>query len=119
MITLADDTNAVASLDGTMFGMTQQGSVNAAVTLNNLGTSTITYHAQQSADGFTWTEMSTIGTPLYNTLVPGQVVTVLVVSAYASVRFNASASGGSTLGFSILRYFNRSQGGNVPIMGGF
>ena len=68
MYTYIDDTNVVASLDGTMFTMPQLGPVGASVMLQNVGTNTLTYHFQQF-DGANWDEMSTIGNPLYNTLI--------------------------------------------------
>ena len=99
--------------------MPQQGAVNASVILSNDGVNTLSYDFQQSPDGFTWTDMATIGNPLNNSLVPGQVVQVLVVSNYTQVRCIGNASGGSTLGFSITRYFNRSSGGACPLISGF
>ena len=118
MLTYVDDTNTVGSTDGTMFTMPQQGVVSASAILQNLGTNTLTYHFQQF-DGANWDEMATIGQPLYNTLIPGQVTQVVITSIYPQVRLNASASGGSTIGFSVTRFFNRTQGGSVPLIAGF
>ena len=119
MYTFVTDTNSVAESDGTLFSMPQQGTVNASVILENLdAANTLVYHFQQF-NGSVWSEMATIGNPLYNTLIPGQVAQVLVVSAYPQVRLNGSASGGATLGFSITRDFARTNGGAVPLMAGF
>jgi hypothetical protein len=118
MLTYVDDTNTVLSTDSVMFTMPQQGVVSASVILQNVGTNTLTYHFQQF-DGANWDEMTTIGNPLYNTLVAGQTTQVLVVSIYPQVRLMSSASGGSTIGFSVTRYFNRSSGGSVPLISGF
>jgi hypothetical protein len=118
MLTYVDDSNAVPSSDTVMFTMPQQGQVAASMILENQGTNTLTYHFQEFT-GAVWQEMATIGDPLYNTLITGQVTQILVDSAYPQVRCLASASGGSTLGFSVTRAFLRSDGGAIPLLGGF
>lgn len=119
MQTFVTDEQVVGNVLGTLFSLPQQGSVNASVILSNDGVNTLNYDFQQSSDGVTWTDMQSIGSSLNNSLAAGQVVQVLVVSAYTQVRCVGNASGGSTLGFSITRYFNRSSGGACPLIAGF
>lgn len=119
MQTFVTDEQVVPSSLGTLFGIPGQGSVSANVILSNDGTNTLNYDFQQSPDGYTWTDIQTIGSPLNNSLQPGYQVSLQVASAYTQVRCIGNASGGSTLGFSIQRYFNRISGGNCPLIGGF
>lgn len=119
MQTFVTDEQVVPSSLGTLFLMPQMGAVNASVILSNDGVNTLNYDFQQSPDGTTWTDMALLGNPLNNSLAAGQQVQVLVVSAYSQVRCVGYASGGSTLGFSITRYFNRSSGGACPLIAGF
>ncbi len=119
MQTFVTDEQVVPSVTGTLFVMPQQGSVNANVILSNDGTNTLNYDFQQSPDGVNWSDIQTVGSPLNNSLQAGLQVSLQVTSAYTQVRCIGSASGGSTLGFSIQRYFNRISGGNCPLIGGF
>jgi hypothetical protein len=119
MQTFVTDEQVVGSTSGVLFTMPQQGTVNANVILSNDGTNTLNYDFQQSPDGVNWTDIQTVGNPLNNSLQPGYQVNVQVVSAYTQVRCIGSASGGSTLGFGIQRYFNRPSGGYCPMLGGY
>lgn len=119
MQTFVTDEQVVGSTTGVLFLMPQQGAVSANVILSNDGTNIITYDFQQSPDGFTWSDIQTVGSPLNNTLQVATQISIQVLSAYTQVRCIGSASGGSTLGFSIQRYFNRISGGNCPLIGGF
>ena len=115
MVTLIQDFQVVGETDGQLFQMIQQGPVNAAVTLRNSGINTINYHYQELT-GSGWTEMGLVGSDLYNTLMSGQVRTILVTSSYAQVRLMGNASGGATLNFSVLREVTRPDGGQLPIL---
>jgi hypothetical protein len=119
MQTFVTDEQVVGSTTGTLFLIPQQGSVNANVILSNDGTNIITYDFQQSPDGVNWSDIQTVGSPLNNTLQVATQISLQVTSAYTQVRCIGSASGGSTLGFSVQRYFNRISGGNCPLIGGF
>ena len=119
MQTFVQDTQVVGNSSATLFTLLQQGSVQASVILNCLGSNSISYDFQSSPDGVTWTDIQPIGQPLNNTIVPGQQVQVVVASAYNFVRLIGNASGGSTLDFSVARFFNRPSGGTVPLVSGF
>lgn len=109
------DTQDFGDSTSTGFEMIQQGPVDALVTLKNMGAVTINYTFQQNAAG-TWTDIGEVGTQTNNTLVAGQSRSIKVESAYPQVRLRGSASGGSTLEFGVLRYYNRAQGGQIPLL---
>ncbi len=95
--------------------MLQQGPVDAQVTMKNAGVNTINYVWQQFVSG-TWSNLDLLGGDLNNTLVAGQVRAVTVDSAYPQVRLMANASGGSTLEFGVLRWVERADGADLPIL---
>lgn len=113
-IFISDD-QAIGETDAQAFLMLQQGPVSAAMTLKNLGANTINYHFQQQISG-TWSDITTLGTDMNNTLVAAQVRTIMVTSAYPQVRLMANASGGATLNFGLLRYSDRVSGGQLPLL---
>lgn len=108
------DHQVVGDVSGTLFTMVQASPL-AQITLQNTGANTINYRFQELV-GSTWTDMALTGTDLYNTLVANQVRLVLVSSSQAQVRLIGSASGGSTLDFSINRIVTRASGGPVPLL---
>jgi hypothetical protein len=118
MQTFIQDFQTVGESTGTLFIVSQQGAVQMSVILNNTGTYPIIYDFQQSVDGVTWSDCAVIGNPLNSTLAAGAQVQVTVASAYQLVRLVGSASGGSTLDFSIARFFSRPSGGYCPLIGG-
>jgi len=115
MNTLVDDIQEITDTDSTLFSTVQQGTTNMLVVLQNLGTNTITYVFQEF-DGAAWNNVGTLGSPTYGTLIPGQIVPLQLVSNYAQIRLRGFASGGSTLGFSILRHLIRSSGGPAMLV---
>lgn len=119
MYTFVQDSQVVGNTTSTLFTIPQQGAVNAGVILSNDGSNILSFDFQASSDGINWADIQSVGNPLNNTLLPGLQTQVLtVVSPYTQVRIIGFASGGSTLSFSITRYFNRPSGGNCPLIGG-
>lgn len=109
------DTQTIGSTDAQIFEMLQTGVVQALITLKNNGTNVMSYRVQQNVSG-TWTDMATLPDPLNNTLSAGQLVAVNVAASYPQVRLMGSSSGGTQLEFAVLRYFNRADGGAIPIL---
>jgi hypothetical protein len=119
MQTFVQDTQVVGETTSTLFTLLQQGSVQASLILNCTGSNPLFYDLQSSPDGVTWTDIESYGNPLNNTLLPGTQVQVTVTSSTNYVRCVGSASGGTTLDFSVSRFFNRPSGGTVPLVSGF
>jgi hypothetical protein len=115
MNTFVDDNQVVGDTNATLFSTTQQGAVYALVNLQNAGANTITYTFQEF-DGTSWNTIGLVGSVTNGTLIPNQVLSFLLTSSFAQVRMQGYASGGSTLIFSLSRFFNRTSGGPVPIM---
>lgn len=119
MQTFIQDTQIVGETSSTLFTLLQQGSVQASLILNNAGVNLLSYDLQSSPDGVTWTDIESYGNPLNNTLLPGTQVQVTVTTSTNFVRCIGNASGGTTLDFSVSRFFNRPSGGTVPLVSGF
>jgi hypothetical protein len=115
MNTLCSDTQVIGETTSTLFTMTQAGAISAAVSMRNTGSNTANYFFQEF-NGSAWVDLDVLGTPLNDTLSPGEVVMVLVESSYPQVRLQGNASGGTELDFAISRYFARSSGGAVPLL---
>jgi len=115
MQTFVQDLQTVGEVLSVMFSTVQQGAVSAGVILQNRGTNTINY-VFESFDGTNWNALDSLGTDYNNTLVAGQVRIFELAAAQSQVRLRANASGGSTLDFSLTRYFNRGDGGAVPLV---
>ena len=115
MYTFITDSAAVLTNDSVIFQGIQQGQTNAQWVLKNVGGVTINYHAQVN-NGSTYVDVSAQGTDLNNTLQVNQVKLITCQVDYPQVRLMANASGGSTLIFSITRDFDRSDGGDIPIL---
>lgn len=115
MQTFVQDLQLVGETSAVLFTTVQQGAVSASVILQNRGTNTINYDFQQF-NGAAWVDIGPLGSPTQNTISPGQVLQIQLNSAYAQVQLIGYASGGSTLDFSLQRYFNRLSGGNVPLV---
>jgi hypothetical protein len=98
-----------------MFSVLQQGPVDALVRLRNSGANTLNYRFQQMIDG-AWTDMGELGDDTYDTLTAAEVKSIKLESDSSQVRLRAYASGGAEIEFSIERYFNRTDGGTVPIL---
>lgn len=109
------DTQTIGVSATTVFEMIQTGAVDALITLRNLGVNTANYKFQEKING-TWTDMQDLGNPLNNTLSQGQIVSLAVASDYPQVRLTANASGGTEFEFAVLRYFDRGDGGPLPIL---
>jgi len=113
--TLCTDTQVIGETSAQAFAFIQQGPVNAAITLKNAGINTINYVFQELISGV-WTNIDVLGTDVNNTLVSGQSRLIQVESDYPQVRCMANASGGSTLEFGVLRWVERADGGQLPIL---
>lgn len=109
------DTQTVGESSGTLFEMLQNSPVVALVTLKNNGTNTMNYIFQEKI-GSTWTNLGSLGSDYNNTLSPSQLRAVSVASSYPQVRLVGNASGGTELEFGVLRYFDRTDGGAIPIL---
>jgi predicted regulator of Ras-like GTPase activity (Roadblock/LC7/MglB family) len=109
------DTQTIGGTSGQVFEMIQTGAVEALVTLKNTGTNTANYVFQEKI-GAVWTDMASLGNPLNDTLSPDEVVALKVSSSYPQVRLMANASGGTVFEFAVLRYFDRGDGGALPIL---
>jgi len=115
MYTFVSDKAQVSSVDSAVFQSIQQGSTDAFWTLRNTGGVTINYHAQQN-NGSTWVDIGAPNSDTNNTLTAAQVRSIQVVSDFPQVRLMANAVPSSVLEFSIARYFNRGDGGNLPLL---
>ena len=115
MHTFVADSQAVAETEGVLFESLQSGAVDFAFIVQNVGVNTVNYRFQEY-NGTAWANMDVQGTDLYNTLSPDQVKSFKVESDYPRVRLVGNASGGSTIEFSLARFFNRSSGGALPLM---
>jgi hypothetical protein len=109
------DTQTIGASATIVFEMIQTGAVDALITLRNLGVNTANYKFQEKING-TWTDMDDLGDPLNNTLSAGEITALKVSSSYPQVRLSANASGGTEFEFAVLRYFDRGDGGSLPIL---
>ena len=117
MQTFVQDLQVVPEVQGVLFSTLTPGPVTASVTLQNRGTNTMNYIFQQSNDGgATWQDMDVLGTAYNNTLTAAQVRSFVLTSASSLVRLVGYASGGTTLDFSLARFFNRASGGSAPLL---
>lgn len=85
------------------------------VIIKNAGANTMNYRFQEF-DGSAWVDLGASGSDLYNTLSADEVKALQVTSSFPQVRMVGNASGGAFLEFSVLRYFNRADGGALPIL---
>ena len=113
-----DDFQVVAELEGTLFTMTQQSPVSAAVTIRNTGTNTINYRFQEIQNDGTWADLTQVSpaNDLNSTLQAGQNKVILVGSNFSQVRLVGNASGGAEVFFSVTRIHSRASGGPLPIL---
>lgn len=117
MITFVQDRETVQESEGTLFSLIQNSSP-VQLFLRNAGVNTINYRFQDSDDGgTTWTDLDVTGTDLYNTLTAGQTRAIRITSTNTNVRIRANASGGSVLDFSVTRFYTRSSGAALPLLG--
>ena len=115
------DQNSDGETDATAFTLVQASPVSASVILVNAGSNTLNYHFQAytSVGGApnTWVDLESPGNLTNNSMTAGAVSEPITISsAWSQVRLNVSASGGSILQFSISRYFNRADGGSLPLV---
>lgn len=115
MHTLCSDLQDVGETTSTLFTLLQAGPVEAAVTIKNNGTNTMNYVFHEN-NGSAWVDLDVLGTDFQNTLSPGQIKVFVVDSSYPQVRMQGSASGGTELNFSVMREFNRANGGAIPLL---
>lgn len=83
--------------------------------MKNLGVNDIVYVFQAYISG-TWTDLGVLGTDFNNTLEADDSINIEISTTSAQVRLLASASGGSTLTFSVLQFMSRTSGGGLPII---
>ena len=115
MIVVVKESQVVGEIDSTLFSLIQQGPVNCAVIIKNVGSNIMNYHFQ-SFSGSVWTDMDVPGTVLNNTLGINEVKSIVLSSAQSSVRLLGNASGGTTLDFDVTRRAVRPDGGALPIL---
>lgn len=115
MHTFIQDTNAVTSVQSEMWRALQSSPLNLHVFLKNAGANNIDYQFQESSDGQTWSAIANTS----GTLTPAggsQLANYQIQSSLAMVRLVATSSSGSTIDFSVSRYFNRASGGSLPLL---
>jgi len=115
MQTFVQDNETFQETEATMFEMLQSGTVSALIILENAGANTANYRFQEY-NGTAWVDIGTLGSSTYNTLTAGQVRSVQIASSYPKVRLVGNASGGSTLEFSVTRFFSRAAAGPLPLI---
>lgn len=115
MITLVSDGQIVGESSSTMFTMLQEGPVAALAFIRNSGVNTMNYRFQEWT-GTAWVDLGASGSDFYNTLSASETRSFKVTSSYPKVQMIANASGGAYLDFSVTRFFNRSSGGNIPLL---
>lgn len=113
---VTQDLQTVGETSATLFSLLQQGAVSALVTLRNAGTTNTMNYRFQEFNGTTWADIGASGSDTYNTLTAGQVRSFKLTSTYPQVKLIGNASGGTTLDFSVMRYFARADGGAIPIL---
>lgn len=110
-----DDNQVVGELESVLLELLQQGPVNSLFILQNQGQNTINYRFQEF-NGTTWVDIGSPGAITNTTLVAAEVKSLKLTSSYPQVRLVGNASGGAILQFSITRFFNRANGGTIPIL---
>lgn len=113
-ITITDE-QIVGETVSTLFSVLQQGPVGMLIQIKNTGVNTMNYRFQEF-DGSAWTDLGESGSDFYNTLTSNEVKSFKVVSSYPQVRMVGNASGGAFMSFDVLRHFERTSGGPVPIL---
>lgn len=109
------DIETIGETSTQAFQLYQQGPVTALLQMKNVGVNDIVYVLQAYIAGV-WTDLGVLGTAFNDTLVADAAVNVEIATASAQVRLLASASGGSTLTFSVLQYMSRTSGGGLPLI---
>jgi hypothetical protein len=115
MIINITDSQIVGETLSTLFSMFQTGPVNAMVILKNSGVNTMNYDFQEF-NGTAWVDLGAAGTVFNTTLQPNEVALIQVTSNFPQVQLVGNASGGAFLEFALTRYFNRANGGPIPIL---
>lgn len=115
MQTFLSDNQDVGETSLVLLSMLQSGPTRALMTLQNMGVNTMNYVFQQLSSG-TWSDMDVLGTDLHNTLSPAQVKDFALESDFPQVRMVGNASGGTTLNFSVARWYDRPSGGQLPLI---
>ena len=115
MNTTVTDLQTISEVQSVAFTMIQAGAVSAYVTMKNVGVNTINFDFQELS-GASFTDIGLPGSPTYNTIMPGQTISVAINSSYSQVQLLANASGGSLLFFSVNRNVNRASGGQLPLL---
>lgn len=115
MQTFVTDTNVVGESEAVLFSFFQSGPVDAAVTIRNSGANTMNYVFEEF-NGTAWVALGALGTVYQDTLTAGEVVILIIDSAYPQVRMQGDASGGAQLEFAVSRYYARPSGGAIPIL---
>jgi hypothetical protein len=115
MVVQVNDSQVVGETLATLFSIIQPAPVDAAIILKNSGVNTINYTFQEW-NGTAWVNLGSAGSDLNTTLQSGETVLVEVESSNPKVQLIGNASGGALLEFSVTRYFDRANGGSIPIL---
>lgn len=113
MHVFVQDSNTVPVSSTEIFRLVQSSPINASVVLKNTGLNYVLYQFQESADHVTWSDIAGAGGTL-NPSGSAQVAMLKVTSSLAGIRL--TASGNSTMEFSVTRYFSRVDGGALPLL---
>ena len=109
------DIEVIGETSTQAFQLYQQGPVTALIQMKNAGVNGIVYVFQAYISGV-WTDLGVLGTAFNDTLAADAAINVEIATSSAQVRLLASASGGSTLTFSVLQYLFRTSGGGLPLI---
>lgn len=115
MTTTVSDSQVVGETEATLFTTFQSGPTDAQLIIKNTGENTMNYRFQEY-NGTSWVDLGASGSVYYTTLTVDQVRLITIDSDYPQVRMLGNASGGAFLEFTVTRYFNRSSGGQVPLL---
>ena len=110
------DLQAVTCTDSSLFSLIGQGTTMATLLLTNVGANTLTYHFQQNISG-TWTDL--VASPdgyFTGTIIPNQTVAIQINVSNPQIQLMGLASGGTTLWFSVDRFFTRASNGPLPLL---
>ena len=117
MTIFVEDSQIVGETSSTLVSAFQQGATSMQVIMKNSGVNTINYQWQeQTGSGWQVIGNAGPGTIYYNTIMPNQVISLAVISAFSQVQLTGNASGGALIELAITRYANRESGGPIPIL---
>lgn len=115
MIIHATDSQVVGETQGVLFTIIQPAPIDCSLVVKNSGTNTMNYDFQEW-NGSAWVDMGAMGTDFNNTLSPNEVKVIELSSSNSKIQLLGNASGGAFLDFALTTYFNRANGGALPVM---